>query len=250
MNKPLLTVVGLGPGDPELMTVKGARALREADLVFLPKAEGGAESLAGRVVREWLDPDRQRVVELPFPLARPGGPVNTAWNAHAATVESALLCAGPEARGVYPLLGDPMLFGSAVYLIAALRRRGSRINVTVIPGVTSYATAAAAALAPLAIGDESLVVVSGKSAAEQLPVLLQRFETVVVLKLGRWLPNVAEAVHSAGASVVYAERLGMPGELLTRNLDSGSATTPYFSLLIVRRSAGGTTSKEEMSWDN
>jgi precorrin-2/cobalt-factor-2 C20-methyltransferase len=249
MGRPTLTIVGVGPGDPELLTVKGVRALREADLVFLPKAEDGSESLAGRAVRGWIGAGHQRISELRFPLAGLDDSVKMAWVAHAATVESALFDAGPETRGVYPLLGDPMLFGSAVYLIDALRRRGSRIDVAVIPGVTSFATAAAAALAPLAIGDESLVVVSGRIAAKRLPMLLRRFETVVVLKLGRWVPEVKEAVRSAGASMVYAERLGMPGEHLVRDFNSLPEPAPYFSLLIVRRSSGGSSAQGELLWD-
>lgn len=245
MTDRVLTIVGMGPGAPDLVTVRGTRALREADIVFLPRGDGASGSLAGEAAREWLDPDRQRIVEFPFPMAATNSRVKSAWDQHAATIEGELAGAGPAARGAFPLLGDPMLFGSAVYLLDALTRRPTGIDVRVIPGITSFGAAASAAGATLAIGDDSLVVVSGKTAAARLESLLEEFSTVVVLKLGRWLPEIQAAARAAGATVVYAERLGMPGERVTDDLNALTGPAPYFSLVIARRPNAGRLYRDE-----
>lgn len=111
--EPELTVVGLGPGDPELITLKGLRAIQAAEVVFAPRSRDGAQSMALRIAAPWLAPARQRVVELALPMVRDAARLRPAWREAAATIATAL---GAGQRGAYLLLGDPLLYGTVTYL--------------------------------------------------------------------------------------------------------------------------------------
>jgi precorrin-2/cobalt-factor-2 C20-methyltransferase len=235
-----LTAVGLGPGDPELITVKGLRAIQGADVVFVPRSRDGAASLALRIAEPWLDRGRQRVVELPLPMTRDSDELVPAWTAAADTIRAALETAR---RGVYLLLGDPLLYGTFSYIWRALADQDANIAIEIVPGVTSFAAAAAATRTVLGTTDEHLAIVPASRATtvEKLRRLLAECDTLIVLKVGRVLPQVLAALDELGLldSTLYAERVGMPEERIVRDVRSlGGQPQPYLSLLIVRRSDG------------
>ncbi|WP_298482139.1 precorrin-2 C(20)-methyltransferase [uncultured Chloroflexus sp.] len=232
-----LTAVGLGPGDPELITLKGLRALQTADVIFAPQSRDGDASIALRIATPWIDPSRQAVVTLPLPMTRDSGQLRPAWRA-AAEVMAATL--GADRRGVYLLLGDPLLYGTFFYLWRELRVRAPALLVKVIPGVTSFAAAAAAAGVPLAMADERLIVLpaSYETDAAALQRLLAEFATVVLMKAGAAVPSIRTALEQLGLldHALYAERVGLEGEFITRDLRTlDPQHRPYLSLVIVRR---------------
>ncbi len=235
--EPGLTVIGLGPGDPELITLKGLRAIQAAEVVFVPRSRDGAQSMALRIAAPWLDPARQRVVELALLMVRDAAQVRPVWREAAATV-AAHLDAGQ--RGVYLLLGDPLLYGTVTYLWRELAALAPHLQLRIIPGVTSFAAAAAAGALPLALADERLVVLpaSHEDDLERLRRLLTEFETVVLLKAGPALPRIVAALEQTGLldQALYAEYVGMPEELIARDLRGLDLhNRPYLSLVIVRR---------------
>ncbi|HEU4321955.1 MAG TPA: precorrin-4 C(11)-methyltransferase [Roseiflexaceae bacterium] len=240
---PELTAVGLGPGDPELVTVKGQRAIQDAELVFVPRSRDGAASLALRIARPWIDEARQQVVELPLPMTRDAALLVPAWEQAADTIAARLAGGG---RGVYLLLGDPLLYGTFTYIWQALARRHPQIAVAIVPGVTSFAAAAARAQTVLGTTDERLAIVPAPAHADadSLRDLLERCETLVLMKVGPVLPQVIEALDRLGLldAAVYAEHVGMPEEQIVRDLrDLRGQTRPYLSLVLVRRPAGFTS---------
>ncbi|NTU85851.1 MAG: precorrin-2 C(20)-methyltransferase, partial [Chloroflexales bacterium] len=112
-----LTAVGLGPGDPELVTVKGVRAIEAADVVFAPRSRDGEESRALRIAQPWIDPRRQQVVPLTIPMHHDPAQARAAYRALAEMIGarlSELAARRPQgvARGAYLLLGDPLLYGT------------------------------------------------------------------------------------------------------------------------------------------
>ncbi|WP_298815413.1 precorrin-2 C(20)-methyltransferase [Chloroflexus sp.] len=232
-----LTVIGLGPGDPELITLKGLRALQAADIIFAPQNRDGDSSIALRIADLWIDHDRQRIVTLPLPMTRDSGQLRPAWQAAAAVMTAGLR---ERPRGVYLLLGDPLLYGTFVYLWRELRTLAPDLPVKIIPGVTSFAAAAAAGGLPLALADERLIVLpaSYETDAAALQRLLAEFATVVLMKAGSVLPSIVTALEQAGLldHALYAERVGLEGEFITRDLRAlDPQHRPYLSLVIVRR---------------
>jgi precorrin-2/cobalt-factor-2 C20-methyltransferase len=236
-HSPQLRAVGLGPGDPELITLKGLRAIQEAELIFVPRSRDGDTSLALRIAEPWIDRQRQRVVELPLPMTRDPDQLGPAWAAAAATIVEHL---GGGARGVYLLLGDPLLYGTFLYLWRELAHRAPEVAVSVIPGITSFAAAAARGGVPLGATHDRLIVLpaSYEADAALLRRLLADFETVVLMKVGPALPQVIAALEELDLldHALYAERVGMPEELIVRDLRAlRGERRPYLSLVIVRR---------------
>ncbi|GIV99086.1 precorrin-2 C(20)-methyltransferase [Roseiflexus sp.] len=232
-----LTAVGLGPGDPELITLRGLRAIQSADILFVPQSRDGDQSLALRIAEPWIDRARQAVVALPLPMTRDSAQLRPAWRAAAETIVSEL---GANRHGAYLLLGDPLLYGTFVYLWRELSALRAVVTVRIIPGVTSFAAAAAAGGMPLAMSNERMIVVpaSYETDAATLRRLLCDFETVVLMKAGAALPAIVAALDELNLldHALYAERVGMPEEVIARDLRSlDPQRRPYLSLVIVRR---------------
>nr|WP_290668352.1 precorrin-2 C(20)-methyltransferase [Ardenticatena sp.] len=230
-----LTAVGVGPGDPELLTIKAVRLLDHADVVFVPRSRDGHQSLALRVVQPWLRAD-QRVVELPLPMTRDADTLHAAWHAAADTIAAEL----PHGEGAYVLLGDPLFYGTFIYIAAALAEHHPHIALRVVPGIPSFSAAAAAAFFPLATTNQRVAILpaSYETDAKALRRLLADFDTVVLLKVGPVLPRVVAALREEGLldHAIYAERVGMPEERIVRDVRTlPDAPAPYLSLLIVRQ---------------
>ena len=224
--------IGLGPGDPELITVKGLRLLRAADIVFLPTRRAGAPSYAGRIAAAYLDPARQTIVPLVYPAGR-GAKATERWTANADEI-AARLKGGR--LGVFLTEGDPLFYSTFVHALVPLRERHAEIDVRVVPGVWSASAAAARLAQPLADGDERLAVLPATYALRDLPRTLACFDTVVLLKPAADVAALRAALAEAAATAVWVERVGRPEERIVHDLTALPDEPPdYFSLVIARR---------------
>src|SRR5579864_6412056 len=168
--------LGLGPGDPELVTLKALRLLRAAAVVAYPAPEDG-DSFARRIVAEWLDRG-QREIRVRFPM-RPGPPPAAIYDRAAAEL-AAVMDAGEDIA--YLCQGDPLFYGS---FAGILTRLSERYSVTVVPGISSLTACAAAASEPLVQRDQTLTVIPAGLSEEELAARLLAGEFAVVIKLGR-----------------------------------------------------------------
>jgi precorrin-2/cobalt-factor-2 C20-methyltransferase len=242
-----LTAVGLGPGDPELITLKGLRAIEAASLIFTPRSQDGEQSLALRIAQPWLRPERQQVVELALPMTRNPAQLVAAWQAAADQIAHTLAVSGQEnPRGVYLLLGDPLLYGTFTYIWGELAARHPHIEIEIVPGVTSFAAAAARTKFLLSATSDRVAILpaSYETDAAELRRLLADYETVIMLKVGPVLPQMLATIEDLGLldSTLYAERVGMPEELIVVGPEVRALHNqrrPYLSLLIVRRGREG-----------
>ena len=226
----ILYGVGLGPGDPELATLKAYRLLSAARVVAYPApitGEGVASpSLARSIAADFLAED---VEEIPIPLpmrADQAGPAAAAYD-EAAGVIAEKLASGLDVAALCE--GDPLFYGSFIHL---LERLGARFEVEVIPGVTSVSAAAAALRRPLAKRDDVFAVIPATLADAAIAARLAEAEAATILKLGRHLPRLRALLTRLGLErrCLYAERVGQAGERLLP-LSEAPATAPYFSLL-------------------
>lgn len=225
--------VGVGPGDPELVTVKAARLIRESALVFVPVGERGGPSLAAGIAAPYLDPARQEVVALTYPFVRDRTRREAAWAANAATIAAHL---GEDGQGVFLTEGDPLLYSTFVSTWATLARHHPWVRVEVVPGVTSVTAAAAVAGTALALGDERLAVVPAVADVPALVETLRRFDTVVLLKVSAALETVLDALEASGrtAEAMWVRRAGQAGQEVERDVRRLRGRRPdYFSLIIV-----------------
>lgn len=224
--------VGAGPGDPELITVRGLRLLQSAGSVFLAATRPGA-SYVGAIVAQYLQPG-QEVVELVCPPYRQRAAVEARWRELADAVARRL---ADGTHGVFVSEGDPSLYSTFQYLAAGLRRHPT-ISVETVPGVSAMNAAAALAGQPLALWDERLAVLPVTHEGADIASLLARFESVALLKAGGTLAKIATAVERLEdhAQVALVRRAGRPEQAVLRDLDAiRSAEADYFSTVLVRR---------------
>jgi precorrin-2 C20-methyltransferase/precorrin-3B C17-methyltransferase len=226
--------VGVGPGDPELVTVKAARLIGAADVIAYHSARHG-RSNARRCAEPYLRGD-QIEEPLVYPITvettdHPGGYRGALDEFYAAAANrlAAHLDAG---RDVVVLAeGDPFFYGSYMHLH---ERLAHRYPAEVVAGVTSVSTAAAALGRPLVQGDEVLTVLPGTLPAEELARRLAGTDAAAVLKLGRTFRAVREAAERAGvlADAYYVERASTEGQRVEELAEVDPDTVPYFSLAL------------------
>jgi precorrin-2/cobalt-factor-2 C20-methyltransferase len=230
--------IGVGPGDPELLTVKAARLIRSAPVVFVPVREARAPSLARTIAEPYLAGTGQDVIELEYPIVRDAIRLTAAWAANADAIASRLPVAG---YGVFLTEGDPLLYSTFVHTLAALRERHPGVRVAIVPGVASFTAAAAVAQTPLAIGDERIAIVPAVRDEGALVDALRRFDTVVFLKVSTAFETLLDALDASGrmAEATWVRRAGRPEQHIEHDLRRLRGQRPdYFSLVIVRRGAG------------
>lgn len=234
-SKPGLTAVGVGPGDPELLTLKGVRALREADVILAPKAEQDGGSIAGGIIAEFLDPARQELIEQVYPMRLDPQGLTTYWTTAAEEV-ARLVRSGK--RVAFVTLGDPMLYSTFLYLQQALREIAPEIPVKIVSGVASIHAAAALAGVPLGLADERMAVLPATFEDDRLRQTLIDFDTVVLMKVGRVFDRVRDLLAELGLKdkAIYARQVGLAGQRIFTDLDLvAEQDRHYLSMIIVRK---------------
>ncbi len=227
--------VGLGPGDPSLMTVRAVEVITGADVVAYHSAQHG-RSIARAIAERHLRPDHieERLV---YPVTtestdHPGGYRGAMEDFYAEA--AARLAAHLDAGRTVAVLaeGDPLFYGSYMHMH---KRLADRYPTEVIPGITSVSAAAARTGSPLVEADEVLTILSGTLPEEELAARLAATDSAAVLKLGRTFPTVRRALKRSGrlAEARYVERATMGAERTTALADVDPDSVPYFSMALV-----------------
>lgn len=224
-----LHLVGVGPGDPDLMTIKAANLLDDAAVIaYVTTADGG--SLALDIARRHCNPHADTLA-IAIPMSVDRAPAQAAYDAAADAIR-AHLAAGRDVA--YLCEGDPLFYGSAMYLLGRL---GDEVPVRIIPGVTSLTAAAAAIARPLAARNEVLKVLPAPLPDATLRAELATADSVAIIKVGRHFDRVrallAETGHEAGAVVV--EHASTSRQRITRLADFAHDERPYFSTILCYR---------------
>jgi len=222
--------VGVGPGDPGLLTVRAVDVLRSAGAVLAPAPHRGGDSLALSIVRPYL-PAGCEVHTAHFPMTERRGELRVAWDEAAALL---LRLAAAGAPVAFITLGDAMLYSTWSYLHAAVRRLAPDADVRTVPGVTAMSACAAAVGRPLAEGREPLLVWPDEPPADA-GELLGLAPNVVFMKAGRHLPALATAAQRSGADAVAVRRASRPDEAWTTELREWSADREYFTTVLMHR---------------
>jgi precorrin-2/cobalt-factor-2 C20-methyltransferase len=227
--------VGVGPGDPELLTLKAARTLAEADVVA-HFAKAGNESNARRTIQGHLRPGVEELAllypvttELPKDCAAYGDAIAQFYDSSAAAV-ARHLDAGRTVAVISE--GDPLFYGSYMHLHVRL---APRYRVEIVPGVTAMSGCWSYAGTPIAQGDDVFVVLPATLSEAELERRFADADAAVVMKLGRHLPKVRRVLSRTGrlAQAIYVER-GTTSEAVTMPLaDKRDEAAPYFSVILV-----------------
>ena len=234
-----LTGVGMGPGDPELVTVKAVRVLEEAALVVVPVMALDEVGRAEATVRAHITHDR--VERLVFALDDRGGATEArvqAWVAAADVVADALQEKGSVA---FATIGDPNVYSTFTYLADVVREQLPDVEVDTVPGITAMQDLAARSGTVLCEGTESLALLPLTAGIEAFDEALAHFDTVVAYKGGRQMAGVRQVLarHGRLHTAVYGAALGLPDEQLG---PLPTEDAPYLSTVIApapRTTRGG-----------
>jgi precorrin-2/cobalt-factor-2 C20-methyltransferase len=222
--------VGLGPGDPELVTVKAVRLMRNASRIYVPVLSADETGYAEAALRTHVDHDR--VERLVF---TPGG------GEAAEEVATYLQAIGPGGTVVFATIGDPNVYSSFTGLAQAVQSMLPAVTVDTVPGVTAAQEMASRGAVPLVEGADPLTLLPLAGGVGGLADALDRPGSVVVYKSGRHLIGVKEAVRRAGRlhGALYGARLGLPGEVVRPLAAADGNTAPYLSSVLVPARRGG-----------
>jgi precorrin-2/cobalt-factor-2 C20-methyltransferase len=237
-NTGCLYGIGVGPGDPELITLKGARLLRAADVILTPVGARSETSIAAVAVAPLLDPGRQRIVEVVCPMQSDEADRDGRWARLAAEVA---IMVGAGQQVAFITLGDPMFYSTFLYLLRELRSLTPSVPVEIVPGISSVYAAAGLAGLPLGLNDETFCVVPATAPEADLEAALAGNGTVVLLKVYRAFDRLRVLLKRLGREqdAIYVRRIGLSGEAVIRDLDLVQREDlDYMSLLLVRRDQG------------
>ena len=234
--------VGVGPGDPELLTRKAERLLRQSPVICAPTGSADAASYALVIVEQFIDRDRQEVISQVFPMQKDQAGLEEFWERAAAQVADHVR-AGRDVAFI--TIGDPFLYSTFLYLYRIFRTSYPDIEVEVVPGISSINAAAAAAGLPLGMGAERIAILPAVYADDELRKALQDFDTVVLMKVHRVFDRIYGLLMELGLerNAVFVRRVGSRQQevvvdlsgLLGKELD-------YLSMLIVAKNPSFTLS--------
>lgn len=225
----ILTGVGVGPGDPQLLTLKACEIIRAADVLAYPVNGSGtshAREIAGDVIPEDAD---ELPIHVPMKVER--DPARKAYDAAAGIIAGHL---GAGRNVAYLCVGDPLFYGSFMYLAARLEHAH---EIEVVPGITSLSACAARSHMPLGGRSDVLSVVPATLDEAALKHALANADTAAIIKVGRHFEKVRDVLRAAGLAerALILERASGDNERVMLLEDAAEKDAPYFSTILVRR---------------
>ncbi|MDY8107700.1 precorrin-2 C(20)-methyltransferase [Fulvimarina sp. 2208YS6-2-32] len=217
--------LGVGPGDPDLLTLKAHRILTASPVVAYPKPEQG-ESFARAIVAQFLAPGQVEIaIAVPMRVERfpAAGIYDRAARDIAARLDGgedvAVLCEG-----------DPFFYGSFMYLF---ERLAGRFETVIVPGVSSVMAASAASLRPLAARNDVLTIIPGPLPDQELKTRIEGAQAFAIMKLGRHFARIKTLLETMGlsGSCRYCERVTLANQTIAPLAETGDVA-PYFSMIL------------------
>ncbi len=237
-----LYVIGIGPGDPELLTLKGVRIIKDTGVLCVPKGREEGSSLALSIVEKAMSLDGKEIIEAHFPMqktrastqVKKTSDLDTKWNE---TVKAILAQLEKGKDVAFLTLGDPVIYSTFFYLYDKLLELCPGLTIEIIPGVSSINASAARANISLGLGNEKIAVLPANYLGN-LKGTLEVFDTVVLMKVNKVLNEITGLLSEMGLieNAVCVSRAGMDDEQIFRDIrDIDQGKLNYFSMVIVRK---------------
>ena len=240
--------VGVGPGDPKLLTLKAVEVIQQADVIIVPKASREKESLAYTIAASHI-PAEKKIVELIFPMISRKGTslplkgdvspndndaiLNQAWEQAANDIKKYL---DKNRQVVFLTLGDPALYSTYGYIYKKVREAGYLVET--IPGIPSFCAAAARLGVTLAEGEENLVIVPSLSENQDIDKILEMSDNAVFMKVSQYYPQLVAKLKEKGylPSSVMISRCGHEDEEVVDKLEAKlEEKVDYMSIIIGKK---------------
>ncbi len=233
--------IGVGPGDPDLLTVKAVKAIQNADIIMCPASKEDRPSIALSVVSSLIDKSKnQDIVKLIFPMTKDKDVLEATWKKNAKIMAEKVLLGK---NVVYLTVGDPYLYSTWIYMHKDLKENYPGMDISVIPGIVSIFTFAAKVGISIAEGAEKVSIIPSCYDLSSVKEIAKYSETLVFLKDGRYFDQVITVLKEAGFpdNSVFAigQDLGTENEIIRKmtlgEVNDDTLTTKYFSILVVKR---------------
>ncbi len=239
-NKGKIYVIGVGPGDPELMTIKAVNILKRVPILCFPKGKEDGASVAMSIVKGIVSLEGKEIIEIYFPMKKiyrdkTPSDLEVRWED---TVKAIL---GKISKGMdiaFPTIGDPVLYSTFFYLYDTLLNIEPSIEVNLIPGVSAMSASAAATRIPLCLGAERIAIIPATYEEERLKETLIAFDTIVLMKVNKVLDRVLLLLDELGFTdyTTVVEMASMKNERVIKDIRSLSGQSlHYFSTMIVKK---------------
>jgi len=238
---PGLIGIGVGPGDPDLLTVKAVKAIQNADIIMCPASKEDRPSIALSVVSSLIDKSKnQEIVKLIFPMTKDKDVLEATWKKNAKIMAEKVLLGK---NVVYLTVGDPYLYSTWIYMHKDLEENYPDMEISVIPGIVSIFTFASKVGISIAEGSEKVAIIPSCYDLSSVKEIAKHSETMVFLKDGRYFDQVITVLKEAGfpddSIFAIGQDLGTENEIIRKltlgEVNDGTLTTKYFSILVVKR---------------
>lgn len=238
---PELIGIGVGPGDPELLTVKAVKAIQNADVIMCPASKEDRPSIALSVVSTLIDKSKnQEIIKLVFPMTKNKEVLESTWKKNAKIMAEKVL-SGKNV--VYLTVGDPYLYSTWIYMHKEIGANHPTMKISVIPGIVSMFTFASKVGVSIAEGSEKVSIIPSCYDLSTVKEIAKNSETMVFLKDGRYFDQVIDLLKEAGfpENSIFAigQDLGTENEIIRKltlgEVNDGTLTSKYFSILVVKR---------------
>ncbi len=236
-----LVGIGVGPGDPELLTVKAVKAIGNADVIMCPASGEDRPSIALSVVSKLIDKSKnQEITKLIFPMTKDRDVLESTWKKNARIMAKKVL-SGKNV--VYLTVGDPYLYSTWIYMHRNISASNPELKISVIPGIVSMFTFASKVGVSIAEGSEKVAIIPSCYDLTTVREIAKNAESLVFLKDGRYFDQVIDLLKESGfpddSVFAIGQDLGTDGEII-RKMTLGEASTDaltskYFSILVVKR---------------
>jgi len=230
------TGIGVGPGPTGYLTVKSQQALLDADLVLVPKAQGGKTSTALTCIKD-LELPEAKIVHLEYPMTNETATLDARYEEVANQIVDYLQ---KNLKIAYVTLGDPFLYSTYIYTVQALKKQIASADIKTLPGISSFQALASALNMPLGTGKEKILILPCPDAPHELALHIEQNENVVLMKIGDRFPWVYELLKQMDILPYCAlgKRIGLDNEILTQELEELDMNSKpgYLSVMLIRKS--------------
>ena len=238
---PELIGIGVGPGDPDLLTVKAVKAIQSADTIMCPASNEDRPSIALSVVTPLIDKSKnQEIIKLIFPMTKDKDVLEKHWKENARIMADKVL-SGKNV--VYLTVGEPYLYSTWIYMHREIEANHPEMKVSVIPGIVSMFTFASKVGISIAEGAEKVAIIPSCYDLSSVKEIAKNSEVLVFLKDGRYFDQVIELLRESGfpddSIFAIGQDLGTDHEIIRKmklgEVNDDTLTTKYFSILVVKR---------------
>jgi precorrin-2/cobalt-factor-2 C20-methyltransferase len=238
---PGLIGIGVGPGDPDLLTVKAVKAIQNADIIMCPASKEERPSIALSVVESIIDKSKnQEIIKLIFPMTKDKDILKATWKKNAKIMAQTVL-SGKNV--VYLTVGDPYLYSTWIYMHKDLTENYPEMNISVIPGIVSMFTFASKVGVSIAEGAEKVAIIPSCYDLSSVKEIAKNSESMIFLKDGRYFDQVIDILKESGfpddSIFAIGQDLGTDHEIVRKltlgEVNNETLTTKYFSILVVKR---------------